>query len=70
MSFWPVWAAEYSISFIMLFMDKFNEPARIGVFIGPILVSIGALMLFLDLGLPARAFRLFTTLDMDDFMAR
>jgi formate-dependent nitrite reductase membrane component NrfD len=51
----------FLISFIMRFMDKFNDPARIGVFIGPIIVSIGALMLLLDLGSPARAFRLFTT---------
>jgi formate-dependent nitrite reductase membrane component NrfD len=51
----------FLFSFIMLFMDKFNDPARIGVFIGPILVSIGALMLVFDLGSPLRAFRLFTT---------
>ncbi len=54
-------AGTFLFSFIMLFMDKLTDPARIGVFIGPILVSIGAFMLLLDLGSPLRAFRLFTT---------
>lgn len=51
----------FLFSFIMLFLDKFNDPARIGVFIGPLLVLFGTLMLIFDLGSPARAVRLFTT---------
>jgi polysulfide reductase chain C len=52
----------FLFSFILLFMDKFNNPAHIGLFIGPILVAIGSFLLLFDLGSPSQAFRLFTTL--------
>ena len=52
-------AGTFLTSFIMLSLDEWNNVARIGLFIGPMLVSIGALLLLLDLGSPFRAFRLF-----------
>lgn len=54
-------AGTFLISFLMLSMGKFSDPARIGVFAGPVLVSIGAFLLLVDLGSPSRFFRLFTT---------
>ena len=47
--------------FSFLMINELNEPARIGVCIGPVLVLIGTFMLLFDLGSPARAIRLFTT---------
>jgi formate-dependent nitrite reductase membrane component NrfD len=49
----------FLFSFVMLFVDRFNDAARIGVFLGPILVLIGTLLLVFDLGSPLRAYRIF-----------
>lgn len=51
----------FLLSFCMLLTDRFTEPARIGLLIGPLLVMAGTFMLVFDLGSPARAYRLFTT---------
>ena len=54
-------AGTFLVSVLMLLMGEFTDPARIGLFAGPILVSMGAFMLLVDLGSPSRFFRLFTT---------
>ncbi len=51
----------FLFSFILIFIDKYTEMARIGALAGPLLVAIGSAMLLFDLGSAARAYRLFTT---------
>jgi len=46
--------------FSFLLINTLNEPAEIGVYLGPVLVLIGTFMLLFDLGSPVRAIRLFT----------
>ncbi|MCX8022557.1 MAG: polysulfide reductase NrfD [Syntrophorhabdaceae bacterium] len=51
----------FLFSFIMLFIDRYSEVARIGAFVGPLLVLIGSALLLIDLGSAKRAYLLFTT---------
>jgi formate-dependent nitrite reductase membrane component NrfD len=51
----------FLFSFILIHLDTYAAVARIGVLVGPLLVSLGSGMLLFDLGSATRAYRLFTT---------
>jgi formate-dependent nitrite reductase membrane component NrfD len=51
----------FLFSFTLLLLDKYNDAARLGAIVGPLLVLLGSLMVISDLGSPIRAYRLFTT---------
>jgi formate-dependent nitrite reductase membrane component NrfD len=51
----------FLFSFILLFWGKYEDVARIGALVAPLIVAFASLMLLFDLGSPAKAYRLFTT---------
>ncbi|MEI6155343.1 MAG: NrfD/PsrC family molybdoenzyme membrane anchor subunit, partial [Deltaproteobacteria bacterium] len=65
-------AGIFLFSFILISFDKFTAVARLGAFIGPLLVALGSCMLLFDLGSIMRAYRIFTTPAtlMSSWMAR
>jgi formate-dependent nitrite reductase membrane component NrfD len=51
----------FLFSFILLFWGKYEDVARIGALVAPLIIAFASLMLLFDLGSPAKAYRLFTT---------
>ena len=51
----------FLFSFILIFIGKYTAVAKIGALIGPVLVSVGSVLLLFDRGSAAKAYRLFTT---------
>jgi len=51
----------FLFSFLLIYLGKYIAVARIGAFVGPLVVLIGSGMLLFDLGSATRAYRLFTT---------
>ena len=49
----------FLFSFILLFIGKYEQIARIGALVGPLVVLFASALLLLDLGSPSRAYRLF-----------
>lgn len=49
----------FLFGYALALLDTHEPVARMGLFIGPVLVAIGSLLLVFDLGSPARCYRLF-----------
>jgi formate-dependent nitrite reductase membrane component NrfD len=50
----------FLFSFVLNFISKYTEVARLGALIGPVVVLLGTVLLLFDLGSAGRAYRLFT----------
>jgi formate-dependent nitrite reductase membrane component NrfD len=51
----------FLFSYMLRFLGRYEQVAKIGLLTGPVFVALGTLMLIFDLGSPARCYRLFTT---------
>ncbi|MFC1918304.1 NrfD/PsrC family molybdoenzyme membrane anchor subunit, partial [Chloroflexota bacterium] len=63
-------AGLFLVSFILNIMNRYEAVARTGALLGPIIVLIGAILLFAELGNKGKVAKLFFSVNLSSWMSR